>query len=101
MKKLNIVIASVFLSLPVVAAAEGGYQWEKQMEKKSTNAQHIGQSAAAKMGHSAVEHKRWTVDDNVTLLEEKRYPKMTRHHVPPHTDHMAADHKREMVGSNN
>lgn len=99
MKKLTIFIASVVLSLPVVAAAEGGYQWEKQLEKKTIPVQAIGNSAAAKMGHTAVEHKRMMIDTPVTQ-PEKTASQLLQHQAPPHYDHMAADHKRQSVGSN-
>ena len=98
------------LSLAIVAtllgsnamAAEGGYLWEKNAEAKIIKEiNHKAPTAAGAMGHTAVEHKRWLVDDAEKDITDKKQALHKKHSMPSHGKHMASDHKRMVFGSNN
>ena len=97
MKKLTVIFASILISLPMVAAAEGGYQWEQLQNAKETHVQHLGNSDALKMGHTAVEHKRWLFDDSLPQPADNKKPQTTVR-TGEHANHTAAEHKQVTVG---
>ena len=101
MKKLTVIITSILISLPIVASAKGGYQWEKRQNAKEISVQHLGNSDASRMGHTAVQHKRWVFDDRLTKQQELEHqPLKTSIRTGEHANHTAAQHKYEVFGSN-
>ena len=98
MKKLTVIMASIVISLPMIASAEGGYQWEKWQNEKAIPVQHLDNSDASKMGHTAVEHKRWLFDDSLPQPADNKKPQTTIR-TGEHANHTAAEHKQVTVGN--
>lgn len=84
------------------AMADGGYQWEQTQEAIGTIQHlHLHAPTAAGMDHTAVEHKRWMVDDAYNTELKSDQPIHRGHEKAKHTEHMGSDHKRYMFGPNN
>lgn len=86
-------IATIVISLPSTAFAEGGYNWEKKQLQKPTL---LKTSVATKMGHTASQHK--------FMMTESQKPSDNNQlddvhsHIEEHQNHMAVDHKRHKLG---
>ncbi len=100
MKTLIAIVAAATVFSASAIAGEGGKLWEKKAElQESIINMHLHEATAAgMMDHTAVEHKRWLVDD-VTAGYIKQKQMHKAHSTAPHKDHMAVDHKRALFGS--
>lgn len=97
----NIFIITL-ISLPMISFAASGKLWERNMEKREAEKAppEFVESAASKMNHTAVQHKRYILGENYS---GPRYTAPTSNDYNPqmvHTDHMGVDHKRKMLGEN-
>ncbi len=85
-------------------AQEGGYLWENKPQQKIENSVDAfpvtNRSNAPKIGHTAVQHKRYLFDDEPnSLVLQESMNSTPRHGNPDHNEHFASDHKRNEVGS--
>ncbi|WP_250657167.1 hypothetical protein [Alkalimarinus coralli] len=99
MNKFISFTTALLITTSMSVAADGGKRWEQMVERNSVPHLHTGTPSASKMEHTAAQHKRWLFDDaknselDANVSEHK-------HSVPKHVNHMASDHKFEMVGGN-
>ena len=56
------------------------------------------ESAASKMNHTAVQHKRYILGENYSGPRYTPETSTNNKHLMVHTDHMGVDHKRKMLG---
>ncbi len=97
----NIVIVAL-ISIPMISFASDSKQWERNMEKRQSEQAPptLVEGAASKMGHTAVEHKRYILGENYPGLNYNIPFAKKNRYVKFHTDHMGVDHKRQMLGEN-
>jgi len=93
MKSIKTAIAALVITLPLTAFAEGGYQWEKNNLQKPTI---LKTSTAAKMGHTAAQHKFMMTESNDP--SDNNQLNNVHNHTKQHVNHMASDHKRHDLG---
>jgi len=93
MKSIKTIIATIVISLPLTAFAEGGYLWEKKQLQKPTVLQ---TSVAKKMGHTAAEHK-FMMTESPKPSDNNQLGNV-HSHIAKHTSHMGIDHKRHNMG---
>jgi hypothetical protein len=93
MIKLASITATLLFSVSIGALAEGGNLWERKLDKIHTTDQKHVNPEGTHMDHTAVEHKRWQVED-VNTSADVQPPS---HKLPVHMDHTAVEHKRWQV----
>lgn len=84
----------------MISFAASGKLWERNMEKReATKAPpEFVESAASKMNHTAVQHKRYILGENYSGPRYTPETSTNNKHLMVHTDHMGVDHKRKMLG---
>ena len=95
----NIFIITL-ISLPMISFAASGKLWERNMEKREAEKAppEFVESAASKMNHTAVQHKRYILGENYPGITYNNQSSTKYNHMKFHTDHMGVDHKRDMLG---
>lgn len=101
MNTLKNLIIITLISIPMASFAAPKL-WERNMIKKQLEKAPLQfvESAASKMGHTAVEHKRYILGENYPGQKYNVLTSNKDHYETFHNNHMGVHHKREKLGEN-
>lgn len=89
------------ISIPLISSADPKL-WERKMlqQQEDKAPPTLIEGKASKMGHKAVEHKRYMLGENYPISKNAIETSIKNSNVVVDKDHTAVEHKRYTLGEN-